>query len=101
MSAGGFCFFFSATFFLEFWKRRQFELAYEWDLVNFDEERDLVRPEYEAHVDRERFNPATGRMESVMAPTDKFKRISFSIVTVLFWVRISKTTYYSLQTLTN
>ena len=56
--------------------------------MDFDEERDLVRPEYEAQVDRERFNPATGKMESMMAPRDKFQRISLSIATVLFWVSL-------------
>ena len=72
--------------FLEFWKRRQFELTYRWDLVDYDEERDLVRPEYEALVERERFNPATGRMETVMDPKDRVTRTGFSVVTVLFWV---------------
>ena len=58
--------------------------------MDFEEERDLVRPEYEAQVDRERFNPATGKMESMMAPRDKFQRISLSIATVLFWVSLCK-----------
>ena len=54
---------FSATMFLEFWKRRQFELNYEWDLVDYDEDRDLVRPEYAAAVPREKLNPVTMKME--------------------------------------
>ncbi|NXS00923.1 ANO6 protein, partial [Oxylabes madagascariensis] len=36
------------TFFLEFWKRRQAELEYEWDTVEFLEQEEQVRPEYEA-----------------------------------------------------
>lgn len=75
--------------FLEFWKRRQFELAYQWDLVDYDEERDLVRPEYEAQIERERFNPATGKMETYMDPMDRLTRTGFSIVTVIFWVRLN------------
>uniref|UniRef100_A0A8D0GY90 Anoctamin n=1 Tax=Sphenodon punctatus TaxID=8508 RepID=A0A8D0GY90_SPHPU len=36
------------TLFLEFWKRRQAELEYEWDTVEFLEQEEHVRPEYEA-----------------------------------------------------
>ncbi|KAI1239314.1 Anoctamin-6, partial [Lamprotornis superbus] len=36
------------TFFLEFWKRRQAELEYEWDTVEYLEQEEQVRPEYEA-----------------------------------------------------
>ena len=28
----------TATMFLEFWKRRQVEIAYEWDLLGFEDE---------------------------------------------------------------
>ena len=28
----------TATMFLEFWKRRQAEIAYEWDLLGFEDE---------------------------------------------------------------
>ena len=28
----------SATMFLEFWKRRQAEIAYEWDLLGYEDE---------------------------------------------------------------
>uniref|UniRef100_A0A8C6UAG5 Anoctamin n=1 Tax=Neogobius melanostomus TaxID=47308 RepID=A0A8C6UAG5_9GOBI len=37
------------TLFLEFWKRRQARLEYEWDLVDFEEEQQKLqlRPEYE------------------------------------------------------
>lgn len=36
------------TLFLEFWKRRQAELEYEWDTVEYLEQEEQVRPEYEA-----------------------------------------------------
>lgn len=35
------------TLFLEFWKRRQAELEYEWDTVELQQE-EQPRPEYEA-----------------------------------------------------
>lgn len=40
--------FWTVTLFLEFWKRRQAELEYEWDTVEYLEQEEQVRPEYEA-----------------------------------------------------
>ncbi|XP_027042755.1 anoctamin-4-like [Pocillopora damicornis] len=34
-----------ATMFLEFWKRRQAEIAYEWDLLGYEDEEEQPRPE--------------------------------------------------------
>lgn len=56
-----FFFFFSAvTVFLEFWKRYQAELEYEWDTVEFLEQEQPARPEYEAKCKFLRINPVTG-----------------------------------------
>ncbi|CAK8678217.1 unnamed protein product [Clavelina lepadiformis] len=77
-----------ATMFLEFWKRRQFKLSYDWDLVDYDEERDLVRPEFEAQVTRERLNPVTGQKEPFLSTGDRYSRTAFSFVTVLFWILV-------------
>lgn len=75
-----------ATMFLEFWKRKQFRLSYEWDLVDYDEDRDLIRPEFEAQVTRERINPVTLQKEPYLGTRQKFSRVAFSLVTVLFWI---------------
>lgn len=48
------------TFFLEFWKRYQAQLEYEWDTVEFLEQEEPPRPEYEAKCIYERKNPITG-----------------------------------------
>lgn len=40
--------FWTVTLFLEFWKRRQAELEYEWDTVEYLEQEEQIRPEYEA-----------------------------------------------------
>lgn len=48
------------TLFLEFWKRYQAELEYEWDTVEFLEQEEPPRPEYEAKCIYERKNPITG-----------------------------------------
>uniref|UniRef100_A0A8D0HPQ7 Anoctamin n=1 Tax=Sphenodon punctatus TaxID=8508 RepID=A0A8D0HPQ7_SPHPU len=49
------------TLFLEFWKRRQARLEYEWDLVDFEEEQQQLqlRPEYEAKCTQKKKNPVT------------------------------------------
>lgn len=49
------------TLFLEFWKRRQARLEYEWDLVDFEEEQQRLqlRPEYETRCTSQRRNRVT------------------------------------------
>ncbi|KAM5138261.1 anoctamin-5 [Mantella aurantiaca] len=103
------------TLFLEFWKRRQARLEYEWDLIDFEEEQQQLqlRPEYEAKCTQKKKNPVTQEVELVlmrsfanicanlflcwtaiffweMEPflplTSKAARFCFSGTTVLFWV---------------
>ncbi|XP_039268721.2 anoctamin-4-like isoform X2 [Styela clava] len=52
-----------ATFFLEFWKRKRANLVYKWDLENFEEEEEQIRPEYEGICKRKKVNPVTGKAE--------------------------------------
>uniref|UniRef100_A0A674AP04 Anoctamin n=1 Tax=Salmo trutta TaxID=8032 RepID=A0A674AP04_SALTR len=49
------------TLFLEFWKRRQAQLEYEWDLVDFEEEQQQlqIRPEFETRCTDQRLNRIT------------------------------------------
>lgn len=47
------------TLFLEFWKRYQAELEHEWDTVEFLQQEEQPRPEYEAKCVYERLNPVT------------------------------------------
>lgn len=77
------------TVFLEFWKRYQAELEYEWDTVEFLEQEQPARPEYEAKCKFERINPVTGVKE--MVPFTCFGRcfrLSIGIGTVLFWIML-------------
>ncbi|XP_040183837.1 anoctamin-5 isoform X2 [Rana temporaria] len=76
------------TLFLEFWKRRQARLEYEWDLVDFEEEQQLLqlRPEYEAKCTHKKKNPVTQEMEPFLPLTSKAARFCFSGTTVLFWI---------------
>eukprot|EP00069_Balaena_mysticetus_P012414 bmy_21657T0 len=67
------------TLFLEFWKRRQAELEYEWDTVELQQE-EQPRPEYEArctHVEEERIPFTTW---------GKCIRITLCASAVLFWI---------------
>ncbi|XP_029438356.1 anoctamin-5 isoform X4 [Rhinatrema bivittatum] len=78
------------TLFLEFWKRRQARLEYEWDLVDFEEEQQQLqlRPEYEAKCTEKRKNPVTQEVELVA------KRRTFCIfgklflcwMSIMFWI---------------
>ena len=81
-----FFFFGTATLFLKLWKREQYRLSYQWDLVEYDEETALIRPEYEARVTREKMNPVTHELEPYMSALARFSRSSFSVINVLFWV---------------
>uniref|UniRef100_A0A671UEA9 Anoctamin n=1 Tax=Sparus aurata TaxID=8175 RepID=A0A671UEA9_SPAAU len=87
------CLFFPAhflpvvTLFLEFWKRYQAELEYEWDTVAFLEQEEPPRPEYEAKCLYERKNPVTGVKEKVpYTACGRCVRVSIGIGTVLFWI---------------
>uniref|UniRef100_A0A8C2KVH5 Anoctamin n=1 Tax=Cyprinus carpio TaxID=7962 RepID=A0A8C2KVH5_CYPCA len=76
------------TLFLEFWKRRQARLEYEWDLVDFEEEQQQlqIRPEYELKCTGRRFNRITQEMEPYLPFPSKCARFCLSGATVLFWV---------------
>ena len=41
-----------AVFFLEFWKRQQFYLQYEWDVLEYEVVDEMVRPEFETKMRR-------------------------------------------------
>lgn len=75
------------TLFLEFWKRYQAELEYEWDTATFLEQEEQPRPEYEAKCIHKRVNPVTQDIELVpYSNCGKCVRVSCGIGTVLFWV---------------
>nr|XP_022287595.1 anoctamin-4-like isoform X1 [Crassostrea virginica] len=71
-----------ATFFHEFWKRKQAEIDYEWDVADFEEGEETVRPEYEATVNRRRTNPVTRKEEPFVPLFSKCIRYftSFSVL---------------------
>lgn len=78
------------TLFLEFWKRRQARLEYEWDLVDFEEEQQQlqIRPEFEIRCTNRRLNKITQEMEPYLPVTSKCARFCLSGATVLFWISL-------------
>ncbi|XP_068595564.1 anoctamin-5 isoform X1 [Brachionichthys hirsutus] len=78
------------TLFLEFWKRRQARLEYEWDLVDFEEEQQQLqlRPEYETKCTHRKLNRVTQEEEPYLPITSKCARICLSGATVLFWISL-------------
>ncbi|XP_031438335.1 anoctamin-6 isoform X2 [Clupea harengus] len=75
------------TLFLELWKRYQARLEYKWDTVEFLEQEEQPRPEYEAKCIYQRTNPVTGAEEKVpYTACGKCVRVSCGIGTVLFWI---------------
>ncbi|XP_069760568.1 anoctamin-4-like isoform X2 [Narcine bancroftii] len=76
-----------ATVFLEFWKRRRAVLAYDWDLIDWDEEEEEIRPQFEAkYSKKERVNPISGKAEPHQAFTDKCSRIIVSASGIFFMI---------------
>ena len=82
---------FWATMFLEFWKRKQNELQFEWDLFDFEENQETLRPEYEEKAQKNenswmKQNPITKDLEPLMPSSYKIPRLFMSISTVLFMI---------------
>ncbi|XP_059479818.1 anoctamin-4-like [Neocloeon triangulifer] len=78
---------FWATTFLELWKRRQAVIAWEWDLQFVDEDQE-PRPEFETTVKTFRINPVTGRREPFLTFLDRSRRVVASGSVVIFMVCI-------------
>ncbi|XP_012575927.1 PREDICTED: anoctamin-6 isoform X2 [Condylura cristata] len=74
------------TLFLEFWKRRQAELEYEWDTVELQQE-EQPRPEYEAKCTHVVINEITQEEERIPFSTwGKCIRITLCASAVFFWI---------------
>ncbi|XP_036977167.1 anoctamin-4-like [Acanthopagrus latus] len=78
-----------ATVFLEFWKRRRAVLAYDWDLIDWEEEEEEIRPQFEAkYSKKERMNPISGKPEPYQAFTDKYSRLVVSTSGIFFMILV-------------
>uniref|UniRef100_A0AAV2KYC3 Anoctamin n=1 Tax=Knipowitschia caucasica TaxID=637954 RepID=A0AAV2KYC3_KNICA len=78
-----------ATVFLEFWKRRRAELTYDWDLIDWEEEEEELRPQFEAKYSRvERVNPISGKPEPFQPLPDKVSRLMLSVSGIFFMITL-------------
>ncbi|XP_053576348.1 anoctamin-5 isoform X3 [Bombina bombina] len=80
------------TLFLEFWKRRQARLEYEWDLVDFEEEQQQLqlRPEYEAKCTKRKKNPVTQEIELVVkrSKVNLLSKLFLCWMSIVFWISL-------------
>uniref|UniRef100_W5LEW6 Anoctamin n=1 Tax=Astyanax mexicanus TaxID=7994 RepID=W5LEW6_ASTMX len=85
-----------ATVFLEFWKRRRAELTYDWDLIDWEEEEEELRPQFEAKYSRkERVNPVSGKPEPFQPFTDKLSRLMVSVSGIFFMISLVLTAVFA------
>uniref|UniRef100_A0A8C6UPR1 Anoctamin n=1 Tax=Neogobius melanostomus TaxID=47308 RepID=A0A8C6UPR1_9GOBI len=78
-----------ATVFLEFWKRRRAELTYDWDLIDWEEEEEELRPQFEAKYSQvERVNPISGKPEPFQPFPDKVSRLMLSVSGIFFMITL-------------
>ncbi|CAH1799995.1 unnamed protein product, partial [Owenia fusiformis] len=74
-----------ATVFLEFWKRKQAEIEYDWDVADYEFE-EHVRPEFEAKVTRTKVNPVTKIEEPYLPFYSKGCRRFTSLLVICFMI---------------
>ncbi|XP_033913706.3 anoctamin-3 isoform X1 [Acipenser ruthenus] len=85
-----------ATVFLEFWKRRRAELTYDWDLIDWEEEEEELRPQFEAKYSKvERVNPITGKPEPFQPFTDKLSRLMVSVSGIFLMISLVLTAVFA------
>lgn len=76
-----------SVFYLEYWKRKQSSLAYEWHTMDFHE-REVVRPQYTASAKAFKKNPVTQKLEPVSSKKEKFLKICGEASVVLFFIAL-------------
>ncbi|XP_068699332.1 anoctamin-7-like [Montipora foliosa] len=79
---------FWAVFFLEYWKRKEITLAYQWDVLGFEEEEERPRPTFAALAPAVERNPITGLLEPHFPPEKRFPRIVSGVAIVVCMVSL-------------
>ncbi|XP_071133980.1 anoctamin-4-like isoform X7 [Mytilus edulis] len=75
-----------ASFFQEFWKRKQHELEYDWDIADFESEEETLRPEFEAAISNRRTHPVTKREEPFVPSYSKCIRYGTTLGIIVFFL---------------
>lgn len=77
------------TVFLELWKRYHAELAYRWNVLGYEPDEEVVRPEFQyRRVKKPVINPVTKQEEPYISFSQKALRLCGSGVTVLFFISL-------------
>ncbi|CAF3918215.1 unnamed protein product [Rotaria magnacalcarata] len=87
-----------ARWFIEFWKRRQAILRYDWDSMGFEENLEPIRPEFEIKAKKkgeERVNPVTGIKEPYVSTRTRLPFFLVAASVVLFMMAIVCTTVFA------
>ena len=78
-----------ATVFLEFWKRKNAVLVYDWDLARLDEDQEPIREKYRRTAESlkiTRVNPTTLNREPYVPLAKRLPRKFFSLTFVIFCI---------------
>jgi len=77
-----------ATLFLEFWKRRQAVIAYEWHMMHFEDEEEQPRPEFLARVTTLKEDPVTKKMVPHVPKRLRYQRLAGVCSLVTFMISL-------------
>lgn len=81
-----------AVFFLEFWKRKEITLAYQWDCLGYESEEERPRPTFAALAPEMRDNPVT-RISEPHFPDERRKPRLFSGIFIIITMVCIKTLF--------
>jgi anoctamin-7 len=79
---------FWAVFFLEFWKRKEITLAYQWDCLDYESEVERPRPTFAALAPIVERNPITGIPEPHFPSKDRAPRIYSGVLIIITMVSL-------------
>ena len=65
-------------FCIEFWKRKQVELQFEWDTTNYYKRNEAIRPQFEIQATERKKNPVTEEYEPYVPRSQRVKVYSFT-----------------------
>ena len=71
--------------YLEYWRRRQYTLSYNWHTMDFYEE-EVVRPQYTAGATKFKRNPVTGKDELTMSKRQHLLKVAGATSVALFFI---------------
>ncbi|XP_032221070.1 anoctamin-3 isoform X2 [Nematostella vectensis] len=77
-----------ATVFLEFWKRRQAVLAYEWHMMHYEDQEEQPRPEFIVTVTTLKKDKVTGKMVPHVPKLQQYRKLAGVVSLVAFMIAL-------------